>query len=88
MTEPTDYLQWSKTCPPDSYTITQVVPDSTTAEPVIQVECRAPSEPPPAPLINGKVVAGDIEWDVELSAWVLEDVEVAPLPKNPLPSGS
>ena len=82
MTEPTDYLQWSKKCLPGGHTITQIVPDPTTAEPVIQVECRAPDEPPPAPLINGKVVAGDIEWDVELGAWVLEDVRVEPLPSG------
>ena len=53
MTQPTDYLQWSKKCPPGGYTIMQIVPDPTTAEPVILVECHAPTEPPPAPLING-----------------------------------
>jgi len=58
----------------------QVVPDPATAESVILVECRAPTAPPPVPRINGRIVAGDLERDVELSAWVLENVKVEPLP--------
>jgi hypothetical protein len=80
MTEPTNYLQWTRKCPPGGYTITQIVPDPTTAEPVILIECRAPTEPPPEPLISGRIVAGDLEWDVELGAWILEDVRLEPLP--------
>ena len=85
MTQPTDHLQWSKTCPPDSYTVMQIIPDHDTGQPIILVECHGPTEPPPAPLINGKVVAGDLEWDVELSAWVLENVKVEPLPGSTIP---
>jgi hypothetical protein len=66
-----------------------VIPDPDTAEPVILVECRAPDESPPPnngdDCINGRVVAGDIKWDVELGAWVLADFKVAPLPSSPSP---
>ena len=47
VTEATDYLRWSKRCPPGGHTITPIVPDPNTAEPLILVECRAPTEPGP-----------------------------------------
>jgi hypothetical protein len=51
------------------------------------ISCYSPHEPPPpdppSELLTGRVVAGDIEFDVDTNTWVLEDVKLEPLQEQP-----
>lgn len=82
-------LWWTHVCPPDAeiWTALQEQDPGSTNPPQMVISCYSPHEPPPpeppSELLTGRVVAGDIEFDVDTNTWVLEDVKLEPLQEQP-----
>jgi hypothetical protein len=76
------YLQWTHLLPEGGYTVTQkgagnrLLVDAYAPEPPPEPPDPPPPEPEP---VTGRVVSGAIFFDVDLDAWVLEDVKVEPI---------